>query len=81
MLNFFTKHNVRQHSPANIKSYKRLATFTSGVGRVSKRRSKRRGPCTNRLFLFRFTFDKKKKRKSNCFVPFFALHIIKIKSK
>ena len=42
MLNFFNKHNVRQQSPANINSYKLLATFTSGAGRLSKRRSKRR---------------------------------------
>jgi len=42
MLTIFNKHNVRQHSPANINSYKPLATFTSGTGRLSKRRSKRR---------------------------------------
>jgi len=36
------KHNVRQHSPVNINSYKLLATFTRGAGRLSKRRSKRR---------------------------------------
>ena len=42
MLKFFNKHNVRQHSPAIINSYKLLATFTSGAGRLSKRRSKRR---------------------------------------
>jgi len=42
MLKIFNKHNVRQHSPANINSYKLLATFTSGAGRLSKRRSKRR---------------------------------------
>jgi len=42
MLKKFNKHNVRQHSPANINSYKLLATFTSGAGRLSKRRSKRR---------------------------------------
>jgi len=42
MSNIFNKHNVRQRSPANINSYKRLATFTSGAGRLSKRRSKRR---------------------------------------
>ena len=38
----FNEHNVRQRSPANINSYKRLATFTGGAGRMSKRRSKRR---------------------------------------
>jgi len=42
MLKNFNKHNVRQHSPANFNSYKLLATFTSGAGRLSKRRSKRR---------------------------------------
>jgi len=42
MLKNFNKHNVRQHSPANINSYKLLATFTSGAGRLSNRRSKRR---------------------------------------
>jgi len=42
MLKIFNEHNVRQHSPANISSYKRLATFASGFGRLSKRRSKRR---------------------------------------
>jgi len=38
----FNEQNVRQRSPANINSYKRLATLTSGAGRLSKRRSKRR---------------------------------------
>jgi len=42
ILKFFNKHNVCQHSPANTNSYKLLATFTSGAGRLSKRRSKRR---------------------------------------
>ena len=42
MLKILNEHNVRQHSPANISSYKLLATFTSGAGRLSKRRSKRR---------------------------------------
>jgi len=42
MLKNFNKHNVRQRSPANINSYKCLATFTGGAGRLSKRRSKRR---------------------------------------
>ena len=42
MLKFFNRHNVRQHSPANINSYELLATFTNGAGRLSKRRSKRR---------------------------------------
>jgi len=42
MLKKFNKDNVRQRSPANINSYKRLATFTGGAGRLSKRRSKRR---------------------------------------
>jgi len=42
MLKFFNKHNVRQNSPANINSNKLLATFTSGAGRLSKRRSKGR---------------------------------------
>jgi len=42
MLKNFNKQNVRLRSPANINSYKRLATFTDRAGRLSKRRSKRR---------------------------------------
>jgi len=42
MLKFFNKHNVRQRSPANINSSKRLATLTGRAGRLSKRQSKRR---------------------------------------
>ena len=41
MLKLFNKHNVRQHSRANINFYKLSATFTSEAGRLSKRRSKR----------------------------------------
>ena len=42
MLIIFNTHNVCQHLPAYINSYKFLATLTSGAGRLSKRRSKRR---------------------------------------
>jgi len=42
MSKFFNKRNVRQRLLANINSYKRLATFTGGAGRLPKRRSKRR---------------------------------------
>jgi len=45
MVKIFNKHNVRQHLPANINSYKLLAILTNGAGRLSKRRSKRR--CVN----------------------------------
>jgi len=69
MSKIFNKHNVRQRLPANINSYKRLATFTSGAGRLSKRRSKRRSvnPALNifgYVIVFRVLSDAKRNTKS-----------------
>jgi len=37
MLKVFNKHNVRQHSPANINSYKLSATLTSGATHIVRK--------------------------------------------
>jgi len=57
MLKNFNKHNVYQLSPANINSYKLLATFTSGAGRLSKRRSKRRSVNPALYFIIKVRYS------------------------